>query len=143
MLTVVLSAAGLAALTVVVHATGFALLVGAWSRARAALPVRPWPTIWFLIRATWCVLLIHLVEISIWALFYLWARCFDDVESAFYFSGVTYATVGYGDLVLPERWRLLAPVQGLTGILMCGLSTGLFVALAHVIYAARSKPTSG
>lgn len=52
-----------------------------------------------------------------------------DAESAFYFSGVTYTTVGYGDLVLPKPWRLLAPLEALTGILMCGLSTGLFFAV--------------
>ena len=39
-------------------------------------------------------------------------------ESSLYFSGVTYTTLGYGDLVLPKEWRLLGPVQGLTGILI-------------------------
>ena len=48
-------------------------------------------------------------------------------ESALYFSGVTYTTVGYGDLVLPQPWRLLAPLEALVGILMVGLSTGLFI----------------
>ena len=46
--------------------------------------------------------------------------------SALYFSGVTYTTVGYGDLVLPELWRVFAPAEALAGILMSGLSTGLF-----------------
>ena len=40
--------------------------------------------------------------------------------------GWGYATIGYGDLVLPKEWRLFAPVEGLTGILMCGLSTAFF-----------------
>jgi len=35
--------------------------------------------------------------------------------------------LGYGDLVLPHKWRLLGPVEGLTGILMCGLSTRVFL----------------
>jgi len=42
------------------------------------------------------------------------------------FSGDTDATIGYGDVVLPEEWRLFGPVDGLTGILMCGLSTAFF-----------------
>ncbi len=47
-------------------------------------------------------------------------------ETAFYFSGVTYTTLGYGDLVLARPWRLLAPMEGLMGVLMCGVSTGYF-----------------
>jgi hypothetical protein len=47
----------------------------------------------------------------------------------FYFSGVTYTTVGNGDLSLPKPWRMLAPLEAMTGILVCGLSTGLFFAV--------------
>ena len=60
-----------------------------------------------------------------------------DAESALYFSGVSYTTIGYGDLVLLKPWRVLGPVEGLTGILMCGLSAGLFFALVTRIYASR------
>jgi hypothetical protein len=52
---------------------------------------------------------------------------------------VTYTTVGYGDLVLPEQWRLLGPVEGLTGILMCGLSTGFFFALVSRLFDTGFK----
>jgi hypothetical protein len=44
-------------------------------------------------------------------------------------SGVTYTTLGYGDHLLPKPWRMLAPLEALTGILMCGLSIGLFFAV--------------
>jgi hypothetical protein len=46
---------------------------------------------------------------------------------------------GHGDLVLPTPWRMLAAVEGLTGILMCGLSAGLFVALAGRSFALSSE----
>ena len=65
--------------------------------------------------------------------------CLPDAESAFYFSGVTYATIGYGDLVLPEPWRMLGPIEGLTGILMCGLSTGIFFAMINRILLSRPQ----
>ena len=106
-------------------------------KSRAAPPTQTWPIVWLLISVTWWLILIHAAEISVWALCYLWAGCLPDAESAFYFSGVTYTTVGYGDLVLAKPWRMLAPVEGLTGILMCGLSAGLFFALVSRIYASR------
>jgi len=89
------------------------------------------PVTQLVIGLTCWLILIHMVEISVWGLFYLWQGCLPDAESAFYFSGVTYTTVGYGDLVLSKPWRLLAPLEALTGILMCGLSTGLFFALIY------------
>ncbi len=139
MLAKLLIACVLVAITVVVHAAGFALVLRSVTKSRAVLPTQAWPITWLFIRVTWVLLLIHAIEITVWALFYLWWECLPDAESAFYFSGVTYATIGYGDLVLPKPWRMFAPIEGLTGILMCGLSAGLFVALASRIFTLRSE----
>ena len=49
------------------------------------------------------------------------------------------STVGYGDLVLPQPWRMLGPIEGLTGILMCGLPTGLYIALITRLIGPRFK----
>ena len=46
-----------------------------------------------------------------------------------YFSGVTYATLGYGDILLPNEWRLFGPIEALTGSLMVGLSIAFFFAV--------------
>ena len=139
LLRVILIPFGLVALNVVVHAGGLALLLRALSKSHAAPPVRPWAITWLLIRTAWWLILIHLVEIAIWALFYLGRGAMPDAESAFYFSGVTYTTVGYGDMVLPEPWRILAPLEALTGVLMCGLSTGFFFAVVARILAFQTK----
>jgi hypothetical protein len=100
-------------------------------------PARLWPITWFLIRITWALILIHAAEITVWGLFYFLAGCLPTFSSAVYFSGVTYATVGYGDLLLPQSWRMLAPIEGLTGILMCGLLAGLFFAVVSKLFSAR------
>jgi hypothetical protein len=65
-------------------------------------------------------------EIAVWALFFRWEKCLPDLESSFYFSGVTYATLGYGDLLLQKEWRLFGPLEALTGNLMVGLSIAFF-----------------
>src|SRR6266566_2737821 len=133
-----LIACGLVAVTVAVHAVGLAWLLRAFMKSHALPPTRFWPITWLLIRVTWCLILIHMVEISVWGIFYFWKDCLPDAESAFYFAGVTYTTVGYGDLVLPKLWRMLGPVEGLTGILMCGLSTGFFFAIVSKVF----RPTA-
>ena len=55
-----------------------------------------------------------------WGLFFVGQDAMPDLPSALYFSAVTYTTTGYGDLVLPQEWRLLGAIEALTGILMCG-----------------------
>jgi len=142
MLRITLIACALVAVTVAIHAGGLAALLRLLMRSHAALPSRFWPIAWLLIVTTWVLLLIHLVEIAVWGLFFLWAGCLPDAESAFYFSGVTYATVGYGDVVLREPWRMLGPVEGLTGILMCGLSTGFFFAVLNKMIGAGQERDS-
>ena len=139
MLKLILAAWGLVAGTVVIHAAGLVLAIGPVFRSAALAELRFWPMTWLVIRTACWLIVIHLLEIALWALFYWWQKCLPDVESSFYFAGVTYTTVGYGDLVLPHEWRLLGPVEGLTGILMCGLSTGFFFAMVNRIRQVRTK----
>jgi voltage-gated potassium channel Kch len=89
------------------------------------------------VRIAGWIILIHLVEITVWAFFFLWKEAMPDLSSALYFSAVTYTTTGYGDLVLTEEWRLLGGVEALTGILMCGWSTGFFFAVANGMLERR------
>jgi 4-hydroxybenzoate polyprenyltransferase len=60
-----------------------------------------------------------------------WFRlsCLRSWELAFYFSASSYATVGYGDVILPSNWRLLGPLESMTGVLMCGVSAALLFAI--------------
>ena len=66
------------------------------------------------------------------ALFPLW-------ESAFYFSAASYATVGYGDVVLPWMWRTLGPVESIIGVLMCGLSASFLFAIVSRLIDRETK----
>ena len=98
MLSTILAAFVLVAITMVLHIVGLVTLLVALVRKHAHAPTRFWPMTLLLIQVTWGLVLIHATEIGVWALFFLWAGCLPDAESAFYFSGVTYATVGYGDV---------------------------------------------
>jgi hypothetical protein len=128
----------LMAACVVIHAAGLSAAMR-WFRRRSTTPPRFWPwTRLFVQLAAWIVVL-HLVEVGIWAWFYVAQQAMPDLHDALYFSGVTYTTTGYGDLVLPRPWRLLGAVEALTGILMCGWSTGFFVAAVSRFLGAKTS----
>ena len=139
MITKLLIAGFLMALCVTVHAIG---VTGAFrwiQRSPALADPRFWPSTWLLIQIAGWIILLHLVEIALWALVYAWREVMPDVHAAFYFSAVTYTTTGYGDLVLPEAWRLVGGIEALTGILMCGWSTGFFFAVVNRMSSMRRR----
>ena len=121
-----LIASTLVAITVAIHAAGIGLALSHTVRFTDRLSTRFWPITWLLIRIAWLLIVFHLCEIAVWALFFWWQNCLPDAESSFYFSGVTYATLGYGDLLLPKEWRLFGPLEALLGSLMVGLSVAFF-----------------
>ena len=137
MLSVLLTAWALVVLTVAVHTIGLSILIGRFLKSHAALPTAFWPVTLLLSRMAWFLILIHVAEIALWGLFYFWKGCLPDLESSLYFAGVTYTTTGYGDLLLQQPWRWLGPLEALTGILMCGLSAGVFFAVVSRLFAPR------
>lgn len=137
MLILSIASAFLIASTVIAHVVGVSLIIG---RMRGQPPPATVKCIaWLLTRLAWMLILCHVIEIGMWALFYRLSGCFPTLGSAFYFSGVTYTTVGYGDLILPARWRILGPVEALAGILMCGLSASIFFAINEKIFLSPNS----
>ena len=124
--------------SVVIHAYGVVLAMR-WLRR---YEVRSWRlSRWarlFVLLAGWIILL-HVAEITVWAVAYATMRAMPGLQSGLYFSAVTYTTTGYGDLVLPDRWRLVGAVEALTGILMCGWSTGFFFAVLSKMLASEEQ----
>src|SRR5438045_7783108 len=109
-----------------IHAVGLGMTLSHVLRSTVRPDTRVWSITWLLIRIACLLIVIHMFEIAVWALFFWWRNCLPDAESSFYFSGVTYATLGYGDLLLPKEWRLFGPLEALTGSLMVGLSVAFF-----------------
>ncbi len=139
MIYLITSGLGLVALTVLVHILCLALLVKWTSQLRRhSLDVGSFgSTFWLLVRVVWAILLSHIIQICLWAIFYYVNGSFPSAESSLYFSGVTYTTIGYGDVVIAYPWRLLATTQGLVGILMCSLSAAFFFSLMTRLLFSR------
>jgi voltage-gated potassium channel len=122
----------LVALTLLLQCAGMAAVI---SFAKSSLvpddlrlgPIR---SALLMVRFMTAFIVLHIFEILLWAAFYRWL-CFPLWESAFYFSTSSYATVGYGDIVLPQMWRTLGPVESIIGVLMCGLSASFLFAIVN------------
>jgi voltage-gated potassium channel Kch len=139
MLTKLVAAFLLMAACVVLHAAGLTLAMRWLEHSGPSLGRSYRQRLRLLIGVAGWAVLVHLVEITVWAVYFTNRGAMPDLDSALYFSAVTYTTTGYGDMVLPESWRLLSGVEALTGILMCGWSTGFFFAIVNQIFIRDAK----
>lgn len=130
-------ASAMVALTVVIHLVGLTVLIrllrshGRFARKLRILPLT------LLLTASLGLFAIHTIEIWSYAVLFLALGAFTHFEEALYFSTVTYATIGYGDLVMPLNWRILGAIEGATGILMLGWSTAFLVSLLSQLKLLR------
>src|SRR6202048_562680 len=130
----------LVTLTLSLQCAGMAAVI-AWARpsfAPGALRPGAIRSAMLMVRLITAFIGLHVLEILLWAGFYRWL-CFPFWESAFYFSAASYATVGYGDVVLPQMWRTLGPVESIIGVLMCGLSASFLFAIVSRLVDRETK----
>lgn len=71
----------------------------------------------------------HLIQIALWAVVFVVLGEMASFADAFYFSAESYTSLGYGDIVLSGRWRLLGPLEAMDGLLLFGISTALMFAI--------------
>lgn len=75
------------------------------------------------------LLLGNLLQILLWGTLFLWLGEFTTLVDAVYHSGVNFATLGYGDIVMSAKWKLLGPLEAVNGALMIGLSGACMLAV--------------
>lgn len=81
----------------------------------------------------------NFIQIGIWATLFILLGEFSDFETAFYHSGVNFASLGYGDIVMSKNWRLLGPIEATNGILMLGVATAMITAsVTEIIKSAMA-----
>src|SRR5262245_27511460 len=134
MLRLLLSALGLTTVTVILHGAGIEAAAGRLARGWTGREDRLGRLGAELVmaRLVTTLLLLHLAEAVVWALFYLAMGAMPDLEAAVYFSLTSYATLGYGDVVLAESWRLLGPLEAVVGGWMWGGSPAILSRVSGV-----------
>ena len=75
------------------------------------------------------------LEILLWAWVYRHVGAIQGLEDSLYFSGITFTTVGYGDITLAKCWQLLSVGEAVNGVLMAGWSTALLIVLVQKMMA--------
>lgn len=116
-------------ITVIIHTAGIIALTHLMDRLTAWLRQK----IGGLNRAVAMVLtvhglfLLHTLEVWAWAVAYHLTGDFNDFGETLYLSAVTFSTLGYGDVIAPDQWRLAVSLEGINGFLLIGWSTAYLV----------------
>ena len=136
MLPALLLGTGLLLASLLSFAVAIALVVSLMSRViRTGYSGESfWKNVAIMIIITLVMAAAHLMEIALWATAFRASNEISTFEKAFYFSAQNYTTLGYGDIVLSDRWYLLGPLEAINGLLLFGLSTAaMFAALSRLV----------
>ena len=119
--------AGVSICNIVIHALVMACVVyAARFTAKAQTASHPQMRLALVMIATVSVLMVaHAGEVIVWSLAYAMLDVVPDGTNALYFAFVNYTTLGYGDIVPVERWRLIGPMTAMNGVLLFGWSTAV------------------
>ena len=90
------------------------------------------------------LMLAHLTEVLVWSFAYTIVGIAPAGTDVMYFAFVNYTTLGYGDVIPLERWRLLGPMTAMNGVLLFGWSTAvIFQVLQRTMIGLRSEEARG
>ncbi len=136
MVTHIIEGAVLIALMVLIHGVGTLVIlwVLGWYRPHSE---RRAGVLMNAAALTWVVgmlVVLHLMEVGVWAGYYYRRGVLPDLETSVYYSLLTYTTVGYGDVVLSKAWRIMGTSEALVGVLMTAWSTALLLGVINAFH---------
>lgn len=123
-------------LTVVIHAVALDRLMELLERI-GPVTYKQYKKHWKVLMLTTTVLgvfMAHIVQIWLWAFFYLSVGALPDLEVALYFSASSFTTVGFGDVFLDKQWRLMSAFEAANGFILFGWSTAFIFEVMSKLY---------
>ena len=102
-----------------------------------------WRSVWVLSVVMLLMLFGNFLQMGLWALLFRVLGEFPDYPSALYHSAVNFTTLGYGDVVMSPRWRLLGALEAANGILMFGVSTAMMTAAVIELLKIQARARGG
>jgi hypothetical protein len=85
----------------------------------------------------------HLLQFTTWAILFIVLGEFTDMETALYHSIVNFTSLGYGDIVMSPRWRLLGGLEAANGVLMFGVTTGSLMGVMSRMFVRHADRPQG
>jgi hypothetical protein len=147
MMILVLTALVVTAMTLVIHGFGTSWWLHRLGRRYSGVSQRPElpAKTMVIIQTALGMIVLHFVEIFLWAIAYMLVAVdeLQSLESAVYFSAVTFTTLGYGDITLSSNWRLLSGFEAINGIVLIGWTTAFLYAILQRMWEARASTTGG
>jgi len=126
MLRQLLVGGGVSVVSIAIHALVMTIVVTVARAVSAENKSHPAIFLTAVMISTVTVLMVaHVIEVMTWSLAYLIVHAVPVGSNLVYFAFVNYTTLGYGDIVPVERWRLLGPITALNGVLLIGWSTAV------------------
>ncbi len=127
--------------TIVIHALAVMTVVHfiRLERKLQRAGVRFWRDVAIISGVTLVALAAHLVEMLLWAAVFVACGEFRGLGDAFYNSAVAYTSLGLGDTVMSGSWKLLAPLETATGMLMFGVSTAMIFTVCLQLVQTRLR----
>ena len=124
---------------VLVHAAGVRAVTTHVLRRTQVIMQRPsrWEADLLMASVVFMLLTLHVTEMFLWAAALVYSGLVPDWRAAGFFAGNTYTTVGYGTFILPNGWRMLAPIIAMSGLFTFGWSGSVLVDFVRRLNAVR------
>jgi hypothetical protein len=117
---------GVSLINIVIHSMIMATVVGIAQRASATRLLHPSLFLAVVMVPIVAMLMAtHTAEVMVWAAAYALFDAAPENAQLVYFAFVNFATLGYGDIVPVDRWKLLGPIAAMNGALLFGWSTAV------------------
>jgi hypothetical protein len=140
MLRQLLVGGGISLGNIAIHAAVMAAVVG--TAHRALQWERHRPQVWLaaaMVATVGVLMVAHVAEVAVWALAYAILDVIPPGADVLSFAFVNYTTLGYGDVVPVERWRLLGPMAAMNGVLLFGWSTAVIFEVLRQAMRIRNQ----
>ena len=84
------------------------------------------------------MMIANILQIALWGFLFVLLGEFEELYPAIYHSGVNFTSLGYGDVVMTQEWKLLGPLEAANGMLMLAMTAAAMTAILQYIIRSQA-----